>query len=201
MATPYLIYCTPDGEICEEPRLQAFAFGDRPIDAAELIPVPDGITLSMMPDRLAVGQAGNGERFILAASRGWAAAALLPIGYTRTLLPAYEKVPNTEPLPFFGYSAVAGMHGRLYVAALRTDDPNKWHPRAFNKRTLIRLVREKQAAYPQNRIIAQHAHCALDYSCPTASNLFLVVGRWLLPSRQVAMLVALVVSRSKKRRI
>ncbi len=176
MATPYLIYCTPDGEICEEPRLQAFAFGDRPIDAAELIPVPDGITLSMMPDRLAVGQAGNGERFILAASRGWAAAALLPIGYTRTLLPAYEKVPNTEPLPFFGYSAVAGMHGRLYVAALRTDDPNKWHPRAFNKRTLIRLVREKQAAYPQNRIIAQHAHCALDYSCPTASNLFF--GRW-----------------------
>ncbi len=176
MATPYLIYCTPDGEICEEPRLQALAFGDQPLDAAELIPLPDGATLSMMPDRLAVGQTSSGKRWSIAASRGWAAAALLPIGYTRTLLPAYEKVPNMEPLPFFGYSAVAGMHGRLYVAALQTDDPNKWHPRAFNKRTLIRLVREKQAAYPRNRIIAQHAHCALDYSCPTASNLFF--GRW-----------------------
>jgi len=176
MATPYLIYCTPDGEICEEPRLKALAFGDRPIDAAELIPLLDGVTLSMMPDRLAVGQARSGERCIVAASRGWAAAALLPIGYTRTLLPAYEKVPNTEPLPFFGYSAVAGMQGRLYVAALRTDDPNKWHSRAFNERALKRLVREKLAAYPQNRIIAQHAHCALDYSCPTASNLFF--GRW-----------------------
>ena len=176
MATPYLIYCTPDGEICEEPRLQALAFGDQPLDAAELIPLPDGATLSMMPDRLAVGQTSSGKRWSIAASRGWAAAALLPIGYTRTLLPAYEKVPNMEPLPFFGYSAVAGMHGRLYVAALRTDDPNKWHPRAFNKRTLTSLVREKQAAYPQNRIIAQHAHCALDYSCPTASNLFF--GRW-----------------------
>jgi len=176
MATPYLIYCTPDGEVCEEPRLKALAFGDRPIDAAELIPLLDGVTLSMMPDRLAVGQARSGERCIVAASRGWAAAALLPIGYTRTLLPAYEKVPNTEPLPFFGYSAVAGMQGRLYVAALRTDDPNKWHSRAFNERALKRLVREKLAAYPQNRIIAQHAHCALDYSCPTASNLFF--GRW-----------------------
>jgi len=176
MATPYLIYCTPDGEICEEPRLKALAFGDRPIDAAELIPLLDGVTLSMMPDRLAVGQARSGERCIVAASRGWAAAALLPIGYTRTLLPAYEKVPNTEPLPFFGYSAVAGMQGRLYVAALRTDDPNKWHSRAFNERALKRLVREKLAAYPQNRIIAQHAHCALDYSCPTASNLFF--SRW-----------------------
>jgi pyruvate-formate lyase-activating enzyme len=92
------------------------------------------------------------------------------------LLPAYEKVPGTEPLPFFGYSAVAGMNGLLFVAALRTDDPRKWHPRAFNKHVLQRLVREKQSAFPTNRVVAQHAHCALDYSCPTASNLFF--GRW-----------------------
>jgi len=172
--TPYLIYCTPDGEICEEPRLQALSFGNRPMEAADLIPLPAGVTLTMMPDRLAVGL--KGERHVLPASRGWAAAALLPIGYTRTLLPAYEKVPATEPLPFFGYSAIAGMHGRLYTAALRTDDPRKWHPRVFDKRLLTRLVHEKQAAFPRNRIVAQHAHCALDYSCPTASNLFF--GRW-----------------------
>jgi molybdenum cofactor biosynthesis enzyme MoaA len=176
MSTPYLVYCTPEGEIHEEPRLQALTFGKRPLIASELMPLPDGATLSMMPDRLAVGQKRNGELQVIPAARGWAAAALLPIGYTRTQLPAYEKVPGTEPLPFFGYSAVAGMNGRLYVAALQTDDPRKWHPRAFNTRTLTRLVNEKQAAYPRNRIIAQHAHCALDYSCPTASNLFF--GRW-----------------------
>src|SRR5256712_8747918 len=176
MSTPYLIYCVPDGEIHEEPRLQALTFNNHPLETADLIPLPDGVTLSMMPERLAVGQKRNGERKVLAHARGWAAAALLPIGYTRTFLPAYEKIPEAEPLPFFGYSAVAGMNGRLYVAALKTDDPHKWHPRAFNKRTLTRLVREKQAALPQNRIIAQHAHCALDYSCPTASNLFF--GRW-----------------------
>ncbi|HLG63412.1 MAG TPA: radical SAM protein [Ktedonosporobacter sp.] len=176
MPTPYVIYSTPDGEIREEPRLQALAFGDHPLEAADLIPLPDGVTLSMMPDRLAVGRKRSGERQVLAQARGWAVAALLPIGYTRTLLPAYEKVPGTEPLPFFGYSAVAGLNGRLYVAALKTDDPRKWHPRAFNRRTLERLVKEKQAAYPANRIIAQHAHCALDYSCPTASNLFF--ARW-----------------------
>src|SRR5207302_895031 len=176
MATPYLVYCTPEGEIREEPRLQALAFGMRPLAADELIPLPDGVTLSMMPDRLAVGQKRNGEYQVISSTRGWAAAALLPIGYTRTLLPAYEKVPGTEPLPFFGYSAVAGINGRLYVAALKTDDPRKWHPRAFNGRILTHLVREKQAAFPRNRIVAQHAHCALDYSCPTASNLFF--GRW-----------------------
>lgn len=176
MNTPYLIYVTPEGEICEEPRLQALAFGNYPLEAADLVALPDGVTLSMMPDRLAVGRKRSGALQVLPQTRGWAAAALLPIGYTRTYLPAYEKVPGTEPLPFFGYSAVAGLRGRLYVAALRTDDPHKWHPRAFNARALRKLVREKQAALPTNRVVAQHAHCALDYSCPTASNLFF--GRW-----------------------
>ena len=176
MAIPYLIYCTPEGEVREEPRLQALAFDNKPLTSSDLIPLPDGVTLSMMPDRLAMGENRLGERQVIDISRGWAAAALLPIGYTRTQLPAYEKVPNTEPLPFFGYSAIAGMNGRLYVAAIRTDDPHKWHPRAFNKRALHRLVHEKQTELPSNRIVAQHAHCALDYSCPTASNLFF--GRW-----------------------
>lgn len=176
MSTPYLIYCTPQGEIREEPHLQALAFGDRPLAATDLIPLPAGVTLSMMPDRLAVGLQRSGTRQVLSQRRGWAAAALLPIGYTRTHLPAYEKVPATEPLPFFGYSAVAGLHGRLYVAALQTDDPRKWHPDAFNQRTLRKLVQAKQAAHPENRIVAQHAHCALDYSCPTASNIFF--QRW-----------------------
>src|SRR5262245_61024788 len=176
MNTPYLLYCTPEGDIHEEPRLQAMAFGNYPLEAVDLIPLPDGVTLSMMPDRLALGRTRSGELQALTRQRGWAAAALLPIGYTRTHLPAYEKVPGTEPLPFFGYSAVAGLRGRLYVAALRTDDPHKWHPRAFNARTLRKLVEEKRTAYPNNRVIEQHAHCALDYSCPTASNLFF--GRW-----------------------
>jgi pyruvate-formate lyase-activating enzyme len=176
MINPYLVYCTPAGEIREEPRLRPLDFGNQPLTSVDLIPLPDGVTLSMMPDRLAVGEKRPGERQVIAQSRGWAAAALLPIGYTRTHLPAYEKVPGTEPLPFFGYSAVAGMQGRLYVAAIQTDDPRKWHPRAFPKRTLARLIAEKRAAYPHNRIVAQHAHCALDYACPTASNLFF--GRW-----------------------
>ncbi len=176
MTIPSLVYVTPEGDIREEPRLQALAFNNSPVEARDLIPLPDGATLSMMPDRLAVGRKRSGERQVLTQSRGWAAAALLPIGYTRTLLPAYEKVPDTEPLPFFGYSAVASMNGRLYVAAIATDEPRKWHPRAFNSRTLQKLVDEKCAAYPANRIIGQHAHCALDYSCPTASNLFF--GRW-----------------------
>src|SRR6266568_8549644 len=201
MNTPSLLYVSPEGEIREERRYQALAFDGRPLTTEDLIPLPDGVTLSMMPDRLAVGLKKTGERVVLPQSRGWAAAALLPIGFTRTHLPAYEKVPDTEPLPFFGYSAVAGLHGNLYVAAMRTDDPHKWHPRAFNSRELTRLVRAKQAALPDNRVVAQHAHCALDYSCPTASNLFFGRWKWLSQSHPVAMPVAWVVSQSRKRKI
>jgi molybdenum cofactor biosynthesis enzyme MoaA len=173
---PYLLYCTPEGDVCEESHLRALSFDNRPLVPEDLIPLPDGATLSMLPGRLAVGEKRNGERQNIPQSRGWAVAALLPIGYTRTLLPAYKREQHMEPLPFFGYSAVAGINGHIFVAALKTDDPRKWHPRAFNRNALARFVREKQAAYPTNRIIAQHAHCALDYACPTASNLFF--GRW-----------------------
>jgi pyruvate-formate lyase-activating enzyme len=173
---PYLLFSTPNGDIYEEPRLQALAFDGRPLQESDLIPLPDGATLSMMPQRLAVGQKRSGERQVLPQTRGWALAALLPIGYMRTHLPAYEKIAQAEPLPFFGYSAIAGIKGKMYVAAVRTDNPHKWHARSFNRQRLERLVQEKQAAYPDNRVISQHAHCALDYSCPTASNLFF--GRW-----------------------
>ena len=100
----------------------------------------------------------------------------LPIGYTRTHLPAYAETETSFPLPFFGYSAIAGWRGQLYAAAIQTDDPAHWLPTAFNRRKLERAVRERLEAEPENRVLAHHAHCALDYACPTASNVFL--RRW-----------------------
>lgn len=173
---PYVVYSTPDGDVGERRDLRALDYDGQPLEPADLIPLPDGAALSMMPQRLAAGRDARGERVVVAARKGWALAALLPIGYTRTRLPAYEKAHDTAPLPFFGYTAVAGWRGRLYAAAVRTDDPARWLPSAFDKRRLERLVRERVAAEPQNRVLQQHAHCALDYQCPTASNLFF--GRW-----------------------
>jgi pyruvate-formate lyase-activating enzyme len=173
---PYVVYSTHDGGVGERRSLRATDYYRRPLDLKDLIPLPDGTTLSMLPQRLAVGLDAQGMPHNVSAARGWALAALLPIGYTRTLLPAYEKTPETEPLPFFGYTAVAGWRGQLYAAAVRTDDPEKWLPRNYDAGRLERLVRERLAAEPENRVLAHHAHCALDYRCPTASNLFF--RRW-----------------------
>jgi len=173
---PYLIYSTSDGDVGERRSLRAVGYDGVPLERTELIPLPDGATLAMMPERLAVGLDEQGERQVVSARRGWALAALLPIGYTRVKLPGYELPSGAEPLPFFGYTAVAGWRGRLYVAAVRTDDPERWLARNYDARRLESLVRRRLAAEPQNRLLAHHAHCALDYHCPTASNLFF--GRW-----------------------
>jgi pyruvate-formate lyase-activating enzyme len=174
-AAPYVVYSTPEGDLGERRSLRALDFSGRRLSFDDLIPLPDGATLSMLPQRLAVGADEQHERVAL-EDGAWALAALLPIGYTRTLLPAYEKTSESMDLPFFGYAAVAGWRGELYVAALRTDDPDHWLPRRFNAEHLERLVRKRLAADPENRVLRQHAHCALDYHCPTASNLF--YGRW-----------------------
>ncbi len=173
---PYLVYSTSEGDVGERRALRAVDYDGIPLERNELIPLPDGATLAMMPERLAVGLDEQGTRQVVSARRGWALAALLPIGYTRVRLPGYELPHGAEPLPFFGYTAVAGWRGRLYVAAVRTDNPERWLARNYDARRLETLVRRRLAAEPENRLLAHHAHCALDYRCPTASNLFF--GRW-----------------------
>jgi pyruvate-formate lyase-activating enzyme len=173
---PYVVYSTLDGDVGARRSLRAVDYTATPLEPRDLIPLPEGATLSMLPHRRAIGLNSQGGRVSIPASQGWALAALLPIGYTRTRLPGYEKTPETESLPFFGYTAIAGWRGGLYTAALPTDAPERWLPQSYDPRRLERLVRERLAAEPENRVLAQHAHCALDYRCPTASNIFF--RRW-----------------------
>ncbi|MBA3826916.1 MAG: radical SAM protein [Ktedonobacterales bacterium] len=181
-AFPYLVAVTPTGEIHEARDLHALDYDGQPLDRADLIPLPPGATVAMMPGRRAVGLTAAGERVAQPATVGWALSAFLPIGYTRTRVPAYEMVPpdempaNAETLPFFGYTALAGIDGELYVAAVPTDDPAHWLPDAFDVGQTERRVRRRLREEPGNRVLAHHAHCALDYQCPTATNLF--YDRW-----------------------
>jgi pyruvate-formate lyase-activating enzyme len=175
-AYPYLLYSTISGDVAEQSHLAALDLTGEPLSPAELIPLPEGATLAMLPERLAAGRDSDGNRRVVPSTRGWALAALLPIGYTRLRLPAYETTERTSALPFFGYTAIAGYRGRICVAARRTDNPERWLSRRFDPTRLQRLVETRMEAEPANRILRQHAHCALDYQCPTASNLFF--GRW-----------------------
>jgi hypothetical protein len=169
-------YVTPGGQLREARGKAPLALHGRrtvPIEAPELIPLPRGAVLSMLPDRAAVSAEGP--------LPGAPAAALLPIGYTRTLLPAYAPAPPSGYLPLFGYTAVAFVDREPHVAAMPTDDPRPWQQPDPGYRKLRRLIRSRRSA-GDSPLLAHIAHCALTYECRSAQHLFYGQGEAALPS-------------------
>ena len=72
-----------------------------------------------LPGRLALARDHSGEAIRLSPDAGWAVAAVLPPGYTRTLLPAYEEEEGAQVLPVYGYAAAAFRRGRAVRRAKR----------------------------------------------------------------------------------
>lgn len=146
--------------------------------ADEAIPLPEGASLVLVPGGRPVGIDSRGKFTVYSGRRGTpalAVGALLPQGYTRTLMPAYKR-GDAAPLPLFGYSAVGWHDGQIYVAAVQTDETDKWNPVHYSTPDLARLVRETGKTYKDNRIIKQLSKCALQYHCFTAQNIF--YQRW-----------------------
>jgi pyruvate-formate lyase-activating enzyme len=150
----------------------------------DMIPLPTGASLTLVPGRMPVGinpENANSEALEFnpyedKKQKIFAVAALLPQGYTRTFLPAWFTPKNAAALPLLGYTAVAAENGKIYCAAMKTDEDKNWNPRYFNTPDLDKRVEEFRRLFPANRIISQLAKCAIDYSCFTAQNIF--YRRW-----------------------
>jgi pyruvate-formate lyase-activating enzyme len=178
-----MIYADDRGRFYEHPGALALGrTGDLFVEMEDrdMEELPRGASLVLIPGGHPAGMDKKGKFLLLEKGRGgepaWAVGALLPQGYTRTLLPAYRRRGADQPLPLFGYAAVAWHSGKPYVAARRTDDPRRWDPESYNTTELPGLVKKMKEEYPGNRIIGQLARCALEYSCFTAQNIF--YGRW-----------------------
>jgi len=153
-----------DGGIVRAPR------GD------EVMAAPPGTVPVMLPGRTPLVAAGAGK-----AERRTALGALLPAGYTRLLLPAYRERDEAPTLPLFGYTFACAIDDALYVGAMKTDEGEHWSPRYFAAGELERVVDERCARDPGNRVLAQLRVCALEYGCFTAQNVFRSRGEAALP--------------------
>ncbi|MGI8827541.1 MAG: radical SAM protein [Chloroflexota bacterium] len=168
-----MVYATDDGELREDRSLLALgASGLRSVPLGRMIPLPDGATLAFLPGCVPLGRASTGEISRPMGDGARPVAALLPTGYTRLLTPAYEKEPNAPHVPLFGYTAVGGLHGRLFASALPLDPGASWNPTDYNTPDLPQLVHDRIEEEPNNRLLAHHGHCATEYGCYTAQNLF-----------------------------
>ncbi len=144
----------------------------------ELVRLPAGSVLQYLPGRTPLGwpvrRAGQGPPQGL---RGTLAVAVqLPSGWTRTLLPAWQREPGAPDLPIFGYTAAFFRKGELWCAAVQTEDNPRWNPGLYATRDLSRRIQALRRKHPSNRLLGQLEVCARDYGCYNAQNVF--YGRW-----------------------
>ncbi len=185
-----LAYADPEGRLIEEPELRPLARsgwavggpGDEAPFDATWIPLPAGASIASLPDRLALARDDSGETIRLSPDAGWAVGAVLPPGYTRTLVPAYEEEEGARVLPIFGYAAVGFRSGKPVVAAARTDPLEWWQPRNFSGRDIQAAIAGARGDLAGNRLVEHLSRCATDYNCYTAQNTFYRRWEGSLPS-------------------
>jgi pyruvate-formate lyase-activating enzyme len=176
-----LLTAGTDGSLRPHDSLNALGRSGWEIVAADrLIATPPGTTLVHLPGRFALGEQ-RGARTTLRGQGALAVAAVLPPGYLRTLLPAYEQDPNAPVLPLYGYAAVGVVDGEPRVAAVRTDRWDAWNPQAADRQQIHPALQAACEALPDNRLLRHLTRCATDYRCLTAQNLFLRRGEGAVP--------------------
>ncbi|HYM49802.1 MAG TPA: radical SAM protein [Candidatus Limnocylindrales bacterium] len=179
---PDLLFATRSGELRVDARRSALGRSGWELEVPErFIPLPQGATLVHLPGRTPLGADRTGTPQPGGTRGALAVAAVLPPGYLRTWLPAYEEAPGAPVLPLYGYAAVGTADGRPVVAAMRSDAWAAWDPHAPARAGLGEALAQAHRSLPGNRLVAHLQTCATDYRCLTAQNLFLRRGEGAIP--------------------
>jgi pyruvate-formate lyase-activating enzyme len=171
-----LAYCDKAGRIYYDETRTPLADGGviREAHRDDLIPAPQGTVQMILPGRRALTTWGPMQG-------RYALAVMLPAGYTRLLVPAYEPEKGAPTLPLFGYTFACVVDDALYVAAMKTDESEDWQPRTFGPGELEAMLERRTSLDPGNQVLAQVALCSREYGCFTAQNVFLERGEAALP--------------------
>jgi len=187
--TPCLLFANSHGEILEYDGLNmAGSSAGRyfPLQREELIPLPEGSELFVLPGRLPVGIEPGSEEPALLADNPFdpddhisAVAAFMAPAYTAVYTAAYQSSKQAPLLPLFAYTAVGWLDGRFWVAAFRSDPDIRQDAACFDQKIIDRKTAARLQHHPENRLIQHLGKCCLTYGCPAARNYFL--DRWEAP--------------------
>lgn len=187
---PSLVYANQQGEIKNFPGIHMAGksgnFFFKPA-LEELIPLPEGSELFLLPERLPVGISPENDSPVkldhdpdTPHETIQAIAAFMAPAHTAIHTAAYEKIRNDlAPLPLFAYTAVGWHNGRFWVSAFRSDSDCRQDARSFDSEKIKKKTIQKLKKNPGNRLIQHLGKCCLTYGCPAARNYFL--GRWEAP--------------------
>lgn len=186
---PSLVYADEQGTICDLPDLGMAGMAHGQVitpELEDLIELPEGSELFLLPDRLPIGtDLQTGEPLLLEehpqnpGKKIQAVAAFMAPAHTAILTSAYQSQENSVLLPLFAYTAVGWYRDRFWVTGFRCDtdqrqDYNNFDQTVINHHT-ERLLKQSR----HNRLVQHLGHCCLTYHCPAARNFFL--GRWEAP--------------------
>lgn len=172
-----MAYADAEGRIYEHPDLEMLGWDGecwRPLEADELVALPEGSDLFSLPGRLAAGHDPDADEVIVYDEPGTTAVScFIAPAYLRTLLPAYETLDDAPALPLFAYSAVGIRDGEFVTATVRVDEDIRQDPFRFDIGDITERVAARQEALPENRLVTHLSNCALTYHCRAAQNYFL----------------------------
>ncbi len=176
-----LLFADDEGVIRDHPGLLALGEGGgapQPLRETELIGLPRGSDLFMLPGRSPLGRdPQTGEVVALEEDDEGrpvhGVAAFLAPAYTATLLASYATREGAPALPLYSYAAVGVARGRYWVAGRRVDRSTRQDPWRFDEGQIRQAVERELSGAPDNRLLGQLRRCALEYHCRAAQNYFL----------------------------
>ncbi|MBI1884131.1 MAG: radical SAM protein [Chlamydiae bacterium] len=175
------LIATEMGQILELPGFEMMGrSGDlyRKPFAEELSPFPENALENFLPNRVPMlWSSEKGPQPIEKSAREtyFPTAAILPVGYLRTLLPAAAPSKRNF-LPQWAYTAIGISNGERVCACIKIESSDRWENHYFNTPELQLKIEKRLSQNPQNRVLKQLALCASEYHCNTAQNIF--YGRW-----------------------
>ena len=174
---PYLVFADESGNIYDHPELLMLVRRGHELTQPrpdELIPLPEGSDLYLLPGRHALGldaQTGSVE-----AMEEQAVAAFVCPAYTLSATAAYLTSEGAPALPLFAYGAVGFAQDRFWVAARQVDKDRRQVFTHITPERITKGAHDLLKRYPGNRLIQHLSRCALTFCCPAAKNLAL--GRY-----------------------
>jgi pyruvate-formate lyase-activating enzyme len=185
VTTPAPLFARQDGAVLDFPQLTAAVDDGRERTGTEedYIPMPPGTLLLTLPGRDVIAYEGGTRTVLPEVAREFvdAVAVALPLGYTRTLLPAFERRPDAPSLPLYGYAAAAWDGAQIVVAAKHTDALESWSARSHDAAAVRAGIAARTSEFGAGALLRQLIRCATEYGCYTAQSMFLRIGEAAIP--------------------
>ena len=175
-----MVFTDAEGRLYDHPELLAAGVDGPdpvPLSGDDLIPVPRGSDLMMLPGRHPIGiDPETGEQAIFTSLEGkpvYAAAVFMAPAHTQSHRAAYIAETGAPALPLFAYTALAFADDRFWAAGMRVDGDERQDPWRFDTKEIEGAVESALIDMGENRLAQQLKKCALVYGCRAAQNFFL----------------------------